>query len=294
MTASLEDLIESFEIHLQARNLSPRTIEDYMVATRRLARWLPQDEWAAVTKRDLERYLANLAETSNQGGVSHHYRSLQQFFKWLAAEEEIDSNPFVTMKPPQVPEQPVDPSSVDDLKKLFDVCKGKDFISRRDTAILSLFLDTGLRKAELANLKVTDVDLKARQAFVIGKGSKPRAVRFGRKTTLELDKYLRERRKERNADLPGFWLAEKNRGELGSDGIYQVVKRRARQAGISLHPHKLRHTFAHMWLEGEGREGDLMELAGWSSPSMVRRYGKGLAGERARAAHDRNPIRDRI
>jgi integrase len=61
-----------------------------------------------------------------------------------------------------------------------------------------------------------------------------------------------------------------------------------------LHPHQFRHTFAHTWLAGGGNEIDLMRLAGWSSRSMVARYGAYAADERARQAHHDLNLGDRL
>ena len=83
------------------------------------------------------------------------------------------------MKPPRVPDVPVPVISDDDLRKLLTACEGKRFEDRRDMAVLRLFLDSGMRLSELTNLKVSDVDLDARVAVVMGKGSRPRACPFG-------------------------------------------------------------------------------------------------------------------
>ena len=56
---------------------------------------------------------------------------------------------------------------------------------------------------------------------------------------------------------------------------------------MKIHPHIFRHTFAHNWLDSGGAEGDLLELAGWDSPQMLRVYGRSARSARARRAYDR-------
>ena len=74
---------------------------------------------------------------------------------------------------------------------------------------------------------------------------------------------------------------------MTASGIYQVIARRGRQCGISVFPHRFRHHFSHTWLDRGGAEGDLMELNGWTSPQMLRRYGASARSARARRSYDR-------
>src|SRR4029453_13433099 len=102
--------------------------------------------------------------------------------------------------------------------------------SRRDTAIILLLVDIGMRRAECAGMTLDDVDLDQRIVWVLGKGRRPRAVPIGRKTAQALDRYLRGREGPRLAHLPQFWVGRN--GSMPPAGVYQVVHDRARAARL--------------------------------------------------------------
>jgi site-specific recombinase XerD len=307
---SLERASASFRRYLEATNKSPRTVETYGDALDLFRRFLTEKGMPqtldGIKREHIEAWIAALLKRAKPATANNRYRALASFLRWAISEDEIKSSPMERMRPPTIPETPPRVLSAEEVSRLIRACSGTDFDSRRDTALLAFLADTGARRAEASNLAIEDVDLDRRVAWVMGKGRRPRAVPFGRKTAQYLDRYMRLRERHAHAhDLLArgagqdeetvhpLWLGRK--GRLRDNSILQIVRKRGQQAGIAdLHTHSMRHAWAHSMLSSGMGESDVMHLAGWRTTEMVRRYASSTAGQRARDAYESRAPLDRI
>jgi site-specific recombinase XerD len=291
-TAPPEDVLPnlaSFGRHLRSENRSPATTKTYRIAVTQFdaflaAQGMPRTV-TAIRREHVEAFIEDRLARLRPATAANRYRSLQQFFRYLVDEGELRESPMAKMHPPTVPEEPPAVLTEEQLERLWKATAGTTFDDRRDRAILRLLLDTGIRRAEIAGLRMQDIDRDQDVALVIGKGRRPRTVPYDRDTARDLDRYIdRARRTHPNAAEAWLWLGKK--GRLTETGIAQLLRRRGREAGMEgLHPHLFRHTFAHRQLADGMQETDLMRLAGWRSRQMVARYGASAGHERAIAAY---------
>ena len=200
----LQAEINSFALHLAAGNKSAKTIRTYTEAVQwfaaaHLLRQDSRDRWEQVDSLDIQQWMSWLLDRYSSAYASNQYRALQQFFKWLAAEDELP-DPMAGLRPPPVPQQLIPVFTGQELARLDQACAGRTFAQRRDTAIIAVFKATGIRLSELAGLRYdpddprrSDIDLWQREITVRGKGGKPRIVRIGHQAARSLDRYLRAR-----------------------------------------------------------------------------------------------------
>ena len=169
------------------------------------------------------------------------------------SEVEVRESPMARMTPPIVPEEPPPILRPEQIKAILDACAGTDFEARRDTALVRMLLDTGMRRGEIAGLRLADVDLEEGVAIVLGKGRRPRACPFGSRTAQAVDRYLRARASHSQAGREELWLGA--RGVLTDSGVLQVLRRRGAVAGLPTPPPAPVPSHVRPRVAGERRPG---------------------------------------
>jgi len=290
---AFQGAISSFRLHLAAEAKSAKTVRMYTEAVQwfaaaHLLRETRRTDRDQVCAQDIQRWMVWLLGRYSDSCASNQYRALQQFFGWWSDEEELP-DPMARLRPPAVREKLVPVFTSGELSALERACPGRTFAQRRDCAIIAVFTATGIRLSELAGIRCdpddplrSDVDLWRREITAGGKGGQARTVKIGHDAARSLDRYIRVRERHAQACRPQLWLGVNNRPPMTANGIYQMIARRGRQCGIAVYPHRFRHHVSRTWLDRGGAEGDLMELNGWTSPQMLRRYGASARSARAR------------
>lgn len=243
---------------------------------------------AAVFGRDT-RYGEQRPE--KKGGLSiatkrGYIRAVRRFFNWLMGEGLITTNPANRLKSPPMPDQDPKAIEADDFQAMLNAAKG----SVRETAVLLFLADTGCRVAGLAGLRTKDLWLDERKAQVWEKGKggngKSRWVYFGQDTYVALCAWLAVRPTGKSDYV---FLSLNTKGKLSENGVYQLLKRLAKKAGINgrFNPHSFRHAAARDWLNKGGNLGVVSQLLGHSNIAVTNdSYGRWLPSEMS-LWHDR-------
>lgn len=285
-TTELENLKRQFLEHTEIeRGRALKTIENY---DHYLTRFLNFSK--AKSAKDIDESLIrefrlwlNRQSTGNNRATgqtlskktqNYYMIALRAFLKFLAKKGVKSLSPEV-IELAKVPERHLDLISPSELTRLLDAPKGDDLISLRDRAILELFFSTGLRVSELASL-TNDLDLKADEFSIRGKGSKVRVVFLSLEAKDALKKYLAARKDMSDAMFVsvGSESRKNEPTQLTRRSIERLVKKYAIKAGISkkVTPHVIRHSFATDLLSNGADIRSVQMLLGHANISTTQIY----------------------
>lgn len=290
-------LLDTFLTARRADGLRQRTLDDYHRVLARALLALDLDAPSTWTRATVRAYVAALrSQPWAPATVALHIRYLRAFWGWCYREGYTaeDFSAIIPAPARTIREETL--LTTAEFAALVHACTG-DRWALRDRAVILVLVDTGLRRSEFCALQrdwliYEDGSASLLLPSSISKTARERFVFLGRATTTALTCYL----ETRNGDgCPALFISE--RGALGGDGVYYLLRRRAEQAGLDparVHPHLLRKMFASWWIENGGDEQRLMEIAGWSGPEMLRVYVRLGARQKLQDAHRQFGPVDRI
>jgi len=276
-----ERVWNSYVRMLRRKRRSDYTVANYQFTMIMLRRHLDGIPLIEAGREDLEGFFDERLDHAKPSTVHGNYVNLRAFYNWLVAEKYIPQSPLAQISAPEYEYRVQRILSDQELKKLFDACKGPRLYDKRDEAMLRLMSEVGgPRRGEVIGMRVDDLDFNHDLVHLVGKTGE-RWIPYGYNTGVALDRYLRIRSQSRHNLMPNFWISYK--GVVPVQSVWWIVRGRARKAGIGdIHPHTLRHTAAHRAHEAGMSDQDMETLFGWAPGSaMTRSYGR--AGKVVRA-----------
>jgi len=282
--SGLTPLLHGFRLSLAIEGLRPCTIAHYMRDVQRFTAFLsgcdaPTLDQRPVTAQDVRAFLAAFQDGHAAKTVREAQLALRRYFRWLVQEGEIEHDPTREMRLTSFRVDPQPTYSAPEVKHLLLACDSKTLEGIRDRALILTLFDTGVREGELVSMGLPDWE--RRIVRVSGKTG-VRHVPLGLAAMQALERYTR---RWGIAEGP-LWLGKK--GTLTGSGVLQAVRRLCHQAGVT---HKGVHAFRRAAAAQMKRLGmqdsDILEVCGWKSIAMLRRYTAECAEELAQAAHRR-------
>src|SRR5579872_3064927 len=222
--------LDSFLQSLDGRNASPSTIRAYGTDLRQFLTYLVEtnsllSHLVEVTQDDIHQYLAALGKQGRSGVTrARKLASIREFFKFLVTAKVVGVSPAEKVAIPKKEKRSRVYLRVDEYMRMLSAAGGNP----RDFAILQLFLQTGIRVSELANLTLAHLDLQARTLHIPGKGQKARVIDLEKKAVQALVNYLRV-----SCHAPDEHLFLNYQEEGISDrGVKKIVEKYRLAAGI--------------------------------------------------------------
>ena len=251
-----------------------------------------------ITLQDIHGYISYMAIDlkSSPATRARKISAIRVFFKYLTSKAKIiDVNPAQDLETPKLGKRMPRYLSLEESKKLLNVSQDDtDRNSIRDHAIITLFLNCGMRLSELVGINISNIDFSESRMTVIGKGNKERTIYLNKACMNALKDYLsiRPHDKVKNDSRDALFLSERKE-RISNRTVQNIVKNELARAGLDTTKysvHKLRHTAATlMYQYGDVDIRALQELLGHESISTTEIYTH-VNDERVRNAVENNPL----
>jgi integrase/recombinase XerD len=212
-----------------------------------------------------------------QSSVVTYRSKLHSFFKWLNTKNILETNPFDMLPKPEWPvhedQRALDTKEVNQILGAI-LNNDNDFIICRDTALFYTLLYTGIRKNELINLSLSDIDLlnlSLRVKAETSKSKRERIIPINKVLAHKLTTYLAMRNKF-SIKSEKLWVSHQSKQKLTSHGLKHIVAKYVHLSGVKFHLHRFRHTFACQLHLAGASITEIQRLLGHKKVTMTMLY----------------------
>jgi len=228
-----------------------------------------------VTHEILRQWIVSMIEVDiTPATVNRKISSIKTYYKFLLRDSFIDSNP--TLKLSLIKKRKKLPSFVeqDNINTLFDNIEfADDYKGCRDKLILAMFYNTGMRRSELINLLIDDIDFYKKNIKVLGKRNKERLIPVSDNLINDINNYNKIRNELFGIENKFLFLTEKGK-QLYPKAVYRIVNKYLNYVTNidKKSPHVLRHSFATHMLNNGADLNAIKELLGHANLSATQIY----------------------
>lgn len=292
------NLIDSFcDYLLLEKNYSKHTVNAYVKDLLFFQEFIKsnfeQDEIESANYSMIRSWIVSMVDNGiSNSSVNRKISSLKSFFKFLLKIKKIEVNPLLKHKSLKTAKKLQIPFSEKELNAVLNHIKySDDFDGIRDKLIIDLFYTTGIRRSELINLKIQNIDLSNNTIKVLGKRNKERILPIIPIVSIQIKKYLSERAQiESIKDLDYFFLLLKG-VKLNDSFVYRLINYYFSTVSekVKKSPHILRHTFATHMLNNGADLNSVKELLGHSSLASTQVYTHNSLSELKKVYNEAHP-----
>lgn len=253
------------------------------------------DNLIRVNYNQIRSWIVSLSDDGiSNASINRKVSSLKSFYKFLLKTKQIDTSPLLKHKALKAPKKIQIPFSEKELDMVLNQIMYKEgFEGVRDKLIVDLFYTTGIRRTELINLKIQNVDLSNKTIKVIGKRNKERIIPILTIIEEQIKKYLSERSSMQEVKESEYFFLLSNGVKLNDSFVYRLINYYFSDVSekVKKSPHILRHTFATHLLNNGADINSVKELLGHSSLASTQVYTHNSLAELQKvynSAHPRN------
>ncbi len=240
-------------------------------------------------------WIVNLVDSGlSNKSINRKIASLIAYYKFLLKIEAIEHNPLAKHKALKVSKKIEIPFSEEEMTSIMDqISYPDDFEGKRDKLLIELLYTTGIRRAELINLRINDIDLHTKTLRVLGKRNKERLAPLLESTIELYNEYMNQRHILLQGREEEYVFLSKSGLKIYETLVYRIINRYFSKVStkVKKSPHILRHTFATHLLNKGADLNSVKELLGHSSLASTQVYTHNSIAELKKvhaAAHPRN------